>query len=188
MIEPYSYGVYYLHASVPGFREYSFSAEDSDGNLVGMLLGTKNTHAGSSRIHAISLVVAKDYRRCGLAGSLLARLGCRASEEGVEFVSLDVRRTNKAAIDLYKKCGFQEFAHVEAYYPDGEGALHMRKSVAEGYRVVPAGRHLSPCELQADDEVQARKFGMNLLIGLAVALPVGCMGADLVFGTSSQVA
>ncbi len=43
----------------------------------------------------------------------------------VDSVLLQVRVSNSAAIQLYRKFGFTEEGKVRRYYPDGEDALAM---------------------------------------------------------------
>lgn len=56
---------------------------------------------------------------------LMTFLQEQARENGCEFMSLEVRMSNKAAIGLYEKCGFIQVNISKRYYPDGEDALVM---------------------------------------------------------------
>jgi ribosomal-protein-alanine N-acetyltransferase len=48
---------------------------------------------------------------------------------GAEAVYLEVRVSNKEAISLYKKLGFEEVRIVKEYYRDGEDAYVMVKKL-----------------------------------------------------------
>ena len=48
---------------------------------------------------------------------------------GVVSVILEVRVTNKKAQWLYVDLGFEIFATCKEYYPDGEGAIIMMRSL-----------------------------------------------------------
>jgi ribosomal-protein-alanine N-acetyltransferase len=81
--------------------------------------------ASSARYGLIfSLAVSADHRRSGIGRKLmngvLDYLRGRA-----DSVLLQVRVSNTAAIQLYRKFGFREEGRVQRYYPDGEDALAM---------------------------------------------------------------
>jgi hypothetical protein len=62
-----------------------------------------------------------------------------ASAYRAEYVSLHVRRSNRAALTLYKQTlGFAVFECEEKYYADGEDAFAMRKALSEAQRAVVA--------------------------------------------------
>lgn len=75
-------------------------------------------------MHISTLAVSPAKRRMGVGSSLLANALKSAARHGVVRVSLEVRKTNSAAIDLYKKIGFKSHARKPNYYRDnGEDAL-----------------------------------------------------------------
>jgi [ribosomal protein S18]-alanine N-acetyltransferase len=76
--------------------------------------------------HIMTLAVRDDYRRQGIAARLLLRLIERAEEMGARFLTLEVRKSNQAAINLYEKFGFQIMGERKYYYIDNlENALIM---------------------------------------------------------------
>eukprot|EP01043_Picozoa_sp_COSAG02_P034870 COSAG02_NODE_2463_length_8788_cov_3.119001_3_plen_117_part_00 len=78
--------------------------------------------------HITSLAVKKTYRKLGLATRLMrASQKQMASVFKAEYVSLHVRRSNKAAFHLYNETLGYEINDIEAkYYADGEDAYDMR--------------------------------------------------------------
>lgn len=79
--------------------------------------------------HITSISVMRSYRRLGLAAKLL-RQCLRSMRESyrAEAVSLHVRKSNKAALHLYRDSLQFEVLEVAAgYYADGEDAYSMRK-------------------------------------------------------------
>ncbi|MDD2557410.1 MAG: ribosomal protein S18-alanine N-acetyltransferase [Desulfuromonadaceae bacterium] len=65
-------------------------------------------------------------RRSGAAQRLLTYLRHWCGERGVEYMFLEVRHRNLAALNLYRKFGFSICGRRENYYSDGEDALLMQ--------------------------------------------------------------
>eukprot|EP00249_Psilotum_nudum_P012176 c23622_g1_i1 orf=166-885(+) len=79
--------------------------------------------------HITSLAVLRTHRKLGLATKLM-NAAQRAMQEvfGAEYVSLHVRKSNRAAFHLYTETLGYKINDVEAkYYADGEDAYDMRK-------------------------------------------------------------
>ena len=57
-----------------------------------------------------------EFRRRGAATGLVLRLIEKAKELNGEFLSLEVRESNKAAIALYEKMGFEYIGKRAGYY------------------------------------------------------------------------
>jgi ribosomal-protein-alanine N-acetyltransferase len=71
-----------------------------------------------------------DHRRQGIGSALLAELYGRAEQYGARF-TLEVRRSNQAAIELYERDGFRIAGMRRRYYQDnGEDALIMWRTPA----------------------------------------------------------
>jgi ribosomal-protein-alanine acetyltransferase len=72
----------------------------------------------------LNLAVADAFRRRGLAGALIRQLLLFFPGEWF----LEVRESNRAAIQLYDSMGFTVVSKRNAYYPDsGEAAIVMRR-------------------------------------------------------------
>jgi len=83
--------------------------------------------AGIARLY--SLTVAPEARGKGLARALLAACEADATERGAHAVRLEVRASNSSATRLYEAADYRVIATLESYYPDGEAALRMEKSL-----------------------------------------------------------
>lgn len=71
------------------------------------------------------IAVVEPLRRKG-AGSILLKEAMKIMlENGVERINLEVRTNNFAAIELYKKFGFEIVQTKEKYYEDGQDAYQM---------------------------------------------------------------
>ena len=76
--------------------------------------------------HLHNLAVKKEFRRRGLAQSMMDVMKNMALQLGVVARTLEVRESNKEAISLYLKCGFVVKGRRPLYYTDThEDALIM---------------------------------------------------------------
>lgn len=76
--------------------------------------------------HVMNIAIDPDYRSQGYGTMLFENLIETAIKEGVKRVTLEVRRSNEHAINLYEKFGFEASAIRKGYYRDvGEDALIM---------------------------------------------------------------
>jgi ribosomal-protein-alanine N-acetyltransferase len=73
--------------------------------------------------HVILLAVHPQYRRMGGGQVLLYGLLLAAHQRGLQWATLEVRSSNRAAIALYQKFGFEILGRRRRYYEDGEDAL-----------------------------------------------------------------
>ena len=83
---------------------------EADGEIVAtsdvMPMGTK-----SRTLHRVTLAmsVRRDYWRLGIGSAMMERLIAHAQRSGFEQIELEVVSTNRRAIDLYVKYGFQVY-------------------------------------------------------------------------------
>jgi ribosomal-protein-alanine N-acetyltransferase len=75
--------------------------------------------------HIVTLAVRESRRRRGLGELLLIRAVDVAMAHGQEVITLEVRRTNDAAISLYEKYGFSRAGLRRRYYENDEDAVIM---------------------------------------------------------------
>ena len=84
--------------------------------------------------HLMTLAVHPDFRRNGLATSLLKGILQAAADAGARYMQLECRAGNTAAQALYRSLGFKRAGVSTAYYPDtGEDALiYIHPRLPEG--------------------------------------------------------
>ena len=70
-----------------------------------------------------------EFRRQGLAKALLEEMMKDLFAKRVMTVTLEVRTHNIAAINLYRKCGFEGVVTKPHYYENGDDALYMMRKV-----------------------------------------------------------
>ena len=69
------------------------------------------------------------YRSLGYGKLLVERFILDASENGGENMTLEVRRSNYVAINLYEQCGFLSAGIRKNYYADSEDAVLMTRKI-----------------------------------------------------------
>ena len=76
--------------------------------------------------HVSTIAVRKDYRRMGVAETLIAKILEDCYNDFIKYITLEVRAGNEPAINLYKKFGMKSLGVRKGYYQDnGEDALIM---------------------------------------------------------------
>ena len=79
-------------------------------------------------MHILDITVSKEMQYKGIGSLMLSTVIKKNSEAGIKHFFLEVRTSNIAAINLYKKFGFKIFMLRKNYYEDdGEDALCMVK-------------------------------------------------------------
>lgn len=91
--------------------------------------------------HVGTIATRTEDRGKRLAEQLLAYTALQADMEGLNYMILEVRVTNAAAIQLYARLGFSQVGRRRGYYTDtGEDALLMAcdnlPALAERLRIV----------------------------------------------------
>lgn len=86
--------------------------------------------------HVTSLAVQKEFRRLGLAKSLMNQLHYHFQHHEITSCGLHVRTSNLAARCLYQDDGYQIDEIIKGYYQDGEDAYFMRRTFNSGENLV----------------------------------------------------
>ncbi|GAB1609635.1 N-alpha-acetyltransferase 10-like isoform X1 [Argonauta hians] len=139
--ENYQMKYYFYHGL--SWPQLSYVAEDESGKIVGYVLAKIERSSSIYREedpedsvphgHITSLAVKRSYRRLGLAQKLMDQAS-RAMVEcfNAKYVSLHVRKSNRAALHLYTNTLKFSISEVEPkYYADGEDAYAMRRDLSE---------------------------------------------------------
>lgn len=80
-------------------------------------------------LHINTIAVAHEHRRKGLATALMDRILHEVEAEGIRRATLEVRRSNEAARQLYSALGFRVAAVRPGYYtqPDEDALIMWRE-------------------------------------------------------------
>ncbi|UYV74597.1 NAA20 [Cordylochernes scorpioides] len=147
------YGLAFYLQYLSHWPEYFQVAEAPNGDLMGYIMGKSEGHGENWHGHVTALSVSMDYRRLGLAATLMAGLEAVSEKKWAYFVDLFVRVSNKVAVDMYTRLGYCVYRRVLEYYsgdPD-EDAFDMRKALSRDTAkksVVPLTHPVRPEDLE----------------------------------------
>lgn len=121
-----------LHERFP----QTFIVAEEDNEVIGYIMsrievGISNFGLGGlvKKGHVVSIAVLPQGRRKGVASALI-----KGAMEGMCYykakqIFLEVRVTNEAGVNLYKKLGLEVTRTISGYYSDGENAYVMTKKL-----------------------------------------------------------
>ena len=130
---PENYQLKYFFYHGLSWPQLSYVAENPQGDIVGYVLAKLDEdNPEDVHGHITSVAVKRSYRRLGLAERLMTQaLYAMKHIFKAKYASLHVRRSNKAALSLYKDKLYFKIHDVETkYYADGEDAYSMRKDLS----------------------------------------------------------
>lgn len=114
---PWSLGTFALELAKP---ETIAIAARSPSGLAGYLICTRYADAW----HLMNVAVEPGHRRRGIGSMLVCELIRRLGERA--RITLEVRESNRGALEMYERLGFRAAGRRPAYYPDnGEAAVLM---------------------------------------------------------------
>ena len=89
---------------------------ESDGKIVGMIVAWLLV----DEAHIATIATHPDFRRRGIARKLLTHALHFMKGEGAQSSFLEVRESNSAAQEMYRKLGYEESGRRPRYYKDNE--------------------------------------------------------------------
>jgi len=108
------------------YHELFFVAVERD-EIVGFICGGMEDTGEETYGHIMNLATARKMQRRGIGGSLLRRLELEGMVRGAGGMQLEVRVSNTAAQEFYRKYGYAQVFVVDRYYSDGEDAILMMR-------------------------------------------------------------
>ena len=95
----------------------------------GKILGYVGVQAVLDEGYITNVAVLKCARRMGHAQMLLCALNTFAKEKGLSFLTLEVRRSNEAARNLYEECSYKIVGERRNFYqnPKEDAILYTRE-------------------------------------------------------------
>jgi len=117
---PWSHRLFAGELRMPTSRLYLVALQDHE------VVGYAGLMTTLDEGHITNIAVHRDHRRRHLATMLLLVMMRRAVERGVVDMTLEVRMSNTAAQEMYRRFGFAPGGVRKGYYQDsGEDALIM---------------------------------------------------------------
>nr|CAG4648890.1 EOG090X0DSH [Polyphemus pediculus] len=142
--ENYQMKYYFYHGL--SWPQLSYVAENEKGQIVGYVLAKMEEDSEDEpHGHITSLAVKRSHRRLGLAQKLMDQASRSMIESfNAKYVSLHVRKSNRAALNLYTNTLKFSISEIEPkYYADGEDAYAMKRDLvtfAQQNDVTPADK------------------------------------------------
>ena len=87
-----------------------------EGRVVGMIVGWMLV----DELHIATIATHPDYRRQGIGSKLLLHTLLKAMDEGAQSSFLEVRESNLAAQEMYRKFGYEMVGRRRRYYRDND--------------------------------------------------------------------
>ena len=101
-----------------------FIVAEKNHKIIGFLIGAKLNFEYAK---ILMLAVSKPYRKQKIGSELLKFYIRKVSEINIKKIELEVRTTNKTAIEFYQKNGFKITEIQKGFYQTGENAYTMTK-------------------------------------------------------------
>jgi ribosomal protein S18 acetylase RimI-like enzyme len=98
-----------------------------EGNIIGSIIVLLRKHISNARIY--SLNVHPEYRRMGIASSLMDLASDIIIKKGFDTITLETGITNTPAQNLYRSKGFHIDKKLSNYYASGDDAFHFIKKL-----------------------------------------------------------
>lgn len=145
-----------------GDTSYIRKGEKIVGYVLGKMEDDPEAEDKTPHGHITSLSVMRTYRRMGIAEKLMRQaLYAMCESFNAKYVSLHVRKSNRAALHLYRdSLNFENTSIEKSYYQDGEDAYAMRKKL-KLEELIP---YLSQMSEEVDD------FSKDLLEDLEIPI------------------
>lgn len=89
---------------------------ETDGHVVGMIVGWLLV----DEMHIATIATHPGYRRQGIASKLLTHTLLQSMQEGARSSFLEVRESNLAAQEMYRKFGYEQAGRRRRYYRDND--------------------------------------------------------------------
>ena len=115
--------------------EYFQVAESPTGKIMGYIMGKSEIRQNNPldwHGHVTAISVADEYRRLGLAATLMNFLEEVSEQKKCYFVDLFVRVSNTVAVTMYSNLGYVVYRTIPNYYtgPPDEDAHDMRRALS----------------------------------------------------------
>ena len=132
---PEDYPYFFYKSILDNYPESFLVAQNRFGKIIGYIMWRveKTPSLDSLRYtnkgHLVSIAVSQEYRKRGIAKTLLLNSMEAVKKYKIQEYVLEVRVSNYNAIKLYEQFNFQTVNIKKNYYRDGESAYYMVRKV-----------------------------------------------------------
>lgn len=122
--------LYFYHQYLFTWPTLSYKSVNQSGEPTGYMLAKTEGSAKEWHAHISAVTVDPNYRRVGLGSYLCDQLKIVVEPERpvhAWFIDLFVKCSNKTAITLYEKLGYNVFRRVIGYYGTGNFPIDRKK-------------------------------------------------------------
>jgi len=121
---PWTYNIFFRELTLN--RSARYFVLEKDKKIIGYL-GLWLMRNG---IHITNIAIDKEFRRKGYGGKFLKFVEEKAAVQGIKRISLEVRKSNHIAQNMYRKFGYKVIKIWRNYYrEEREDALVMEKKL-----------------------------------------------------------
>lgn len=113
-----------LYLTIHNLWGDGFTVAVEDGRIVGFVAAVIPT---PKTVRVLMLAVLPEHRRRSLGLRLMAELYQCCLANGLDTITLEVRKSNMHAIAFYEHQGFSACGEIKCFYTNGEDALMMVK-------------------------------------------------------------
>lgn len=106
-----------------------FAVAEINREIIGYVAGIIYQGIQSKVGRIYSMAVLPKFRTRGIGSRLLEYFEREAAKEGSQSVTLEVRKTNRAAYSLYEHAGYEARKTLPDYYATGSDGLRMSKQL-----------------------------------------------------------
>jgi ribosomal-protein-alanine N-acetyltransferase len=110
-----------------GYYPSTFFVAESGGRVAGFVIGALEDTGEHIYGHICNLAVLPEYRKTGIGRMLVTRVENQFALELATGVQLEVRASNIAAQQFYRKLGYRDVFVIGGYYSNGEDAIVMMR-------------------------------------------------------------
>ncbi|KAG7087524.1 hypothetical protein E1B28_013483 [Marasmius oreades] len=116
---------YFLH-QWPHLSFLAYPGDPSNSNPVGVIVCKQSMHRDrANRGYIAMLSVSKEFRKRGIASTLVRNSIEAMREDGVEEIVLETEYDNIAALSLYESLGFIREKRLFRFYLNGKDAFRL---------------------------------------------------------------
>lgn len=131
---PFRFSAHAMQQFAEARNALTVVAEADAGEIAGFCIAHVERAGKGLRAYVVTLDVAPQYRRHGLARQMMQRIEQQAADAGCEAMALHVSVENTGAIAFYENDGYERSRLVKSFYGLGRHAYVYQKALGNAIR------------------------------------------------------